>query len=72
MLYPEAACTHSEQARYYLERASAIRARLPTVQDEEAFSELCLLAAHYERLAEFADSSGWLASIQTTQFKRRK
>jgi hypothetical protein len=55
---------HSEQSRYYSDRASAIRARLPTLQDDEVFSELYLLAAHYERLAEFAESSGSLASIK--------
>ena len=42
----------------------AIRARLATLQEDEVFSELYLLAAHYERLAEFAESSGSLASIQ--------
>jgi hypothetical protein len=51
-------------SRYYRDRASAIRARLPTLQDDEVFSELYLLAAHYERLAEFAESSGSLASIE--------
>jgi hypothetical protein len=55
---------HSEQSRYYRGQANAIRARLPTVQDDEIFSELYVLAAHYERLAEFADSSGSLASIE--------
>jgi hypothetical protein len=63
---------HSQQSRYYCNRASryyrdracAIRARLPTLQDDEVFSELYLLAAHYERLAEFAESSGSLASIE--------
>jgi hypothetical protein len=54
---------HSEQSRYYLDRASAIRARLPTLQDDEVFSELYLLAAHYERLAEFAESSGSLGPV---------
>jgi hypothetical protein len=51
---------HSEQPRRYRERATAIRARLPTLQDDEVFTELYLLAAHYERLAEFAESSGSL------------
>jgi hypothetical protein len=55
---------HSEQSRYYRGRANAIRARLPTVQDDEIFSELYVLAAHYERLAQFAESSGSLASIE--------
>jgi hypothetical protein len=63
---------HSEQSRYYSARASryysarasAIRARLPMLQDDEVFSELYLLAAHYERLAEFADSSGSLGSVE--------
>jgi hypothetical protein len=54
----------SEQSRFYRDRASAIRARLPTLQDDEVFNELYLLAAHYERLAEFAESSGSLASIE--------
>ena len=49
---------HSEQPRYYRNRATAIRARLPTLQDDEVFAELYLLAAYYERLAEFAKSSG--------------
>lgn len=61
MLDPQSAPSkHSEPSRYYRERARAIRARLPTLQDEEVFYELYLLAAHYERLAEFADSSGSL------------
>jgi hypothetical protein len=71
---------HSEQSRYYRlrassyycdragsyyrNRASAIRARLPTLQDDEVFSELYRLAAHYERLAEFAESSGSLGSVE--------
>jgi hypothetical protein len=55
---------HCEQSLYYRDRASAIRARLPTLQDDEVFNELYLLAAHYERLAEFAESSGSLASIE--------
>jgi hypothetical protein len=54
---------HREQSRYYRDQASAIRARLPTLQDEEVFNELYLLAAHYERLAEFADRSGSLGSL---------
>ncbi len=49
---------HSEQSSYYRELASAIRARLPALQDEEVINELYLLATHYERLAEFADSLG--------------
>jgi hypothetical protein len=51
---------HSEQPHYYRDRATAIRARLPTLHDDEVFTELYLLAAHYERLAEFAESSGSL------------
>jgi hypothetical protein len=51
-------------SRYYRDRASVIRARLPTLQDDELFSELYLLAAHYERLAEFAESSGSLGSVE--------
>jgi hypothetical protein len=51
---------HSEQALYYRDRATAIRARLPTLQDDEVFTELYLLADYYERLAEFAESSGSL------------
>ena len=50
-----------ERSRYYRDRAHVIRARLPTLEDEEVFSELYLLAAHYERLAELADSSASLA-----------
>jgi hypothetical protein len=61
---PSTPSKHSEQSRYYRDRASAIRARLPTLQDDELFSELYLLAAHYEQLAEFAESSGSLASIE--------
>lgn len=61
MIIPaSAACKHSEQPRYYRARASAIRARLPTLDDDEVFTELYLLAAYYERLAEFAESSGAL------------
>jgi hypothetical protein len=64
--------THSEQSRYYpdrasryyRDRASAIRARLPTLEDDEVFSELYLLAAHYERLAEFAESSSSLGLVE--------
>ena len=48
----------SPHARYYRERASAIRARLPTLQDEEIFRELYQLAVHYERVAEFAEGAG--------------
>jgi hypothetical protein len=55
---------HSEQPRYYRDRATAIRARLPTLEDDEAFTELYLLAAYYERLAEFADSAGSLGSVE--------
>ena len=59
-----ASSKHSEQSRFYRDRASAIRACLPTLQDDEVFSELYLLAAHYERLADFAESSGTLGSIE--------
>ena len=55
---------HASQPRYYRDRASAIRARIRTLQDDEVFTELYLLAAYYERLAEFAESSGSLASIE--------
>jgi hypothetical protein len=55
---------HSKRSRYYRDRANAIRARLPTLQDDEIFSELYVLAAHYERLAEFAESARSLASIE--------
>jgi len=55
---------NAEQAYRYREMAKAIRVRLLTLQDEEAVSELYLLAAHYERLAEFADSSGSLGSVE--------
>jgi putative heme degradation protein len=54
---------HSEPSRYYRDLASAIRARLATLQDEEVINELYLLAAHYERLAEFADSVGSLEGL---------
>jgi hypothetical protein len=54
----------SEQPRYYRDRATAIRARLPTLQDDEVFTELYLLAAYYERLAELAESSGSLGSVE--------
>ena len=72
MMHPlSAPSKHSEQSRYYCDRASryyrdrasAIRARLP-LQDDEDFCELYLLAAHYERLAEFAESSGSLGSVE--------
>jgi hypothetical protein len=58
---PSARC---EQSRQYRDRANAIRARLPTLQDDEVYNELYLLAAHYERLAEFAESSGPLGSLE--------
>jgi hypothetical protein len=51
---------HSEQPRNYRDRAAAIRARLPTLRDDEVLTELYVLAAYYERLAEFAESSGSL------------
>jgi hypothetical protein len=54
----------SEQPRDYRDRATAIRARIRTLQDDEVFSELYLLAAYYERLAEFAESSGSLRSVE--------
>ncbi len=54
----------SAQPRYYRARATAIRARLPTLQDDELFTELYLLAAYYERLADFAESSGSLGSVE--------
>jgi hypothetical protein len=54
----------SEPYRYYHDRAIAIRARLAAVEDDEAFIELYLLAAHYEQLAEFVESSGSLASVE--------
>jgi hypothetical protein len=54
---------HAEQSRRYRELASAIRTRLPTLQDEEVLNELYLLATHYERLAEFADSLGSLEGV---------
>ena len=56
--------THLEQPRCYRDRATAIRARLPTLEDDEVFTELYLLAAYYERLAEFAESSGSLGSVE--------
>jgi hypothetical protein len=59
-----ASSKHSEQPRYYRDRATAIRARLPTLQDDEVFTELYLLAAYYERLADFAESSGSLGSVE--------
>jgi hypothetical protein len=49
---------HSEQSRHYRELAIAIRERLPTLRNDELYAELSLLAAHYERLAKFVDSSG--------------
>jgi len=55
---------HCEQSRYYRDRATAIRSRLPTLQDDEVFTELYQLAAYYERLAEFAESSGSLGSVE--------
>ena len=51
---------HSDQPHYYRDQATAIRARLPTLQDDEVFAELYLLAAYYDRLAEIAESSGSL------------
>jgi hypothetical protein len=55
---------HSEPSRGYRDRAIAIRARLPTLKDDEIFVELYLLAAHYERLAEFAESSGPFGTLE--------
>jgi hypothetical protein len=54
---------HSDQPRYYRDRATAIRARLPTLQDDEVFTELYLLAYYYERSAELAESSGSLGGF---------
>ena len=62
---------HSQQSSYYLELASAIRARLPTLQDEEVINELYLLATHYERLAEFADSLGSLKGLSWPDISAR-
>jgi hypothetical protein len=62
---------HSEQSRHYRELASAIRARLPTLQDEEIINELYLLATHYERLAEFADSLGSLEGLTWPDIRTR-
>jgi hypothetical protein len=59
---PSGPSKHSEQ-RLYRDRASAIRARIRTLQDDEVFAELYLLAAYYERLAEFAESSGSLGDV---------
>lgn len=61
----ESDAASAEQSRYYRERASVIRAHLPTLQDDEVVHELYVLAAHYERLAEFSDSCGSLASIES-------
>ena len=73
MMHPQLAPSrHCEQSRHYLDQASAIRALLPTLQDEEAFNELYLLAAHYERLAEFADSSGSLESFSNLTYCGRR
>jgi hypothetical protein len=63
---------HCEQSRHYRDQASAIRTLLPTLQDDEAFNELYLLAAHYERLAEFADSSGSLESFSDQTYRGRR
>lgn len=64
MTYPASAPSkHSERPRYYRDLATAIRARLPTLQDYEVFTELYLLADYYERLAEFVESSGSLGSF---------
>jgi len=54
---------HAVQPSYYRDRATAIRARLPTLQDDEAFTELYLLASYYEQLAEFAESAGSLGGF---------
>jgi hypothetical protein len=54
----------SEQPRSYRDRATAIRARIRALQDDEVFTELYLLAAYYERLAEFAESSGSLGCVE--------
>jgi hypothetical protein len=45
-----------EQSRQYREMASAIRAQLAAMHDEEIVTELYWLAVHYERLAVFAAS----------------
>jgi len=55
---------HPEHSRFYREQASVIRARLPTLHDDEVVIELYQLAAHYERLAEFAESSGSLEALE--------
>ena len=59
-----AASKRLKQPRYYRDPAIAIRARLLTLQDDEVFTELYLLAAYYERLADFAESSGSLGSVK--------
>jgi len=59
-----APCKHPEQSCFYRDQASVIRARLPTLHDDEIFIELYQLAAYYERLAEFAESSGSLGALE--------
>jgi hypothetical protein len=44
-------------ADIYRERAAAIRAFVPTLRSSEVKHELLFLAAHYERLSEFAASA---------------
>jgi hypothetical protein len=41
------------RARYYRERAAAIRARTPSIAFADLRSELCHLATEYEWLAEY-------------------
>jgi hypothetical protein len=64
MTYPAStASKHPEQSRHYRDLAIASRDRLAMLEDDELYTELYLLAVHYERLAAFADSSGSLGSF---------
>lgn len=46
----------SDRAEYYRALAASMRARIPSLQSEEARNELGALAADYERLATYLES----------------
>jgi hypothetical protein len=59
--------TAPPHAAGYRELAIAMRAMVPTLTGEEARNQLELLAVHYERLAEFVDSTGPLTRAANTE-----
>jgi hypothetical protein len=59
--------TAPPHAAGYRELAIAMRAIVPTLTHEEARNQLELLATHYERLAEYVDSTASLTTAANTK-----